>query len=579
MSRPPARALLDALARHGALDLLGRMGILPLVTVLWRLGRRPQTWREERDLLRDYREFRAAHGPTLGPGADLADPRRKVLVVSLTDWVMQIKGEAMLAKALQLRGLTPVIAIDPLAVRARLYFRGFGFRDFVSFERFGTRADENEVRAEAAAWMAGSRSFRDLRELQYRGVHVGRHVLGTVSRMLRQGTPDLADPRVRAMLERLLPAAMRTVRRTERLVATARPEMALFLERGYTPYGEVYDVLLNAGVNVVQWVGSHVNESLVFRRCTPENRHDHPFSLSDETWDEVRRHRLTEMEDAILRREFGDRYRDGAWFNRQRLQDGKRVKAADEIRRQLGLDPEKKTAVVFSHLLWDATFFFGTDVFDNYEQWLVETVRAACRNPRLNWVVKLHPANVWKVRREDPNAEFVEERVLREQIGPLPPHVKLVRPETDINTYSFFQLMDYCLTVRGTIGMEAPCYGIPVVTAGTGRYSGRGFTLDSRDREEYLARLARLETVPPLAPAEIELAKKHAYALFKLRPLEFTSFRLRFPDVETPSHPLDHNADVLVRSFAELAAAPDLKAFADWAIHSKRPDFVNGLGE
>src|SRR5207247_2842701 len=182
--------------------------------------------------------------------------------------------------------------------------------------------------------------------------------------------------------------------------------------------------------------------------------------------------------------------------NRQRGQGGKRVKAAEEGREQLGLDPGKKTAVVFSHLLWDATFFYGTDVFDNYEEWLVETVRAACRNPSLNWVIKLHPANIWKVRREDPTADFMEERVLRQRVGPLPAHVKVVRPETDINTYSFFLVMDYCLTVRGTIGMEAPCYVIPVVTAGTGRYSGRGFTVDSRDRDEYLARLAALETVP-----------------------------------------------------------------------------------
>ena len=124
--------------------------------------------------------------------------------------------------------------------------------------------------------------------------------------------------------------------------------------------------------------------------------------------------------------------------------------------------------------------------------------------------------------------------------------------------------------------MEAPCYGIPVVTAGTGRYSGRGFTLDSRDRDEYLSRLATLETVPRLAAAQVELAKKHAHALFKLRPLEFTSFRVRYPDVDTPSHPLDHNVDVFVRSFDELSRARDLAAFADWAVESKRLDFMNG---
>ena len=33
-----------------------------------------------------------------------------------------------------------------------------------------------------------------------------------------------------------------------------------------------------------------------------------------------------------------------------------------------------------------------------------------------------------------------------------------------------FKVIDYGITVRGTIGIELPCFGIPVITAGTGRY-------------------------------------------------------------------------------------------------------------
>jgi hypothetical protein len=383
---------------------------------------------------------------------------------------------------------------------------------------------------------------------------------------------------VQALLRELVPAALQTAVRAERAVAAVQPHSALFLERGYTPFGEVYDVVVNAGVNTIQWVGAHVNEALVVRRCTDVNRHDHPFSLSEETWEDVTSMPWTEAEEAVLQREFEDRYKEGAWFNRQRLQDGKLVKEVDELRRQLGLDPARKTAVVFSHLFWDATFFFGEDLFDNYEQWLVETVRAACRNPALNWIVKLHPANVWKLKRENAPMEFVEESALRKAIGPLPSHVRLLRPETDINTFSFFRLMDYCLTVRGTIGIESPCYGIPVLTAGTGRYSERGFTIDSQSREEYLGRLARLENVPPLGPREIELARRHAYALFKRRPLVFSSFRLVFPGADHPSHPLDHDVEIFLRSREELLRAPDLAAFAEWAVESKRLDYMTPSG-
>ena len=74
------------------------------------------------------------------------------------------------------------------------------------------------------------------------------------------------------------------------------------------------------------------------------------------------------------------------------------------------------------------------------------------------------------------------------------------------------------ITIRGSIGIELPCFGVPVLTAGTGFYSGRGFTVDSASRAEYLARLAPIEELPPLTDREIELARRHAYALFRLRP-------------------------------------------------------------
>ena len=72
-------------------------------------------------------------------------------------------------------------------------------------------------------------------------------------------------------------------------------------------------------------------------------------------------------------------------------------------------------------------------------------------------------------------------RALRRHFGNLPGHVKLMRADTGINTFSLFDVADYGLTVRGTIGMELPCFGIPVVTAGTGRYSGPWFYHRSYD--------------------------------------------------------------------------------------------------
>ena len=53
--------------------------------------------------------------------------------------------------------------------------------------------------------------------------------------------------------------------------------------------------------------------------------------------------------------------------------------------------------------------------------------------------------------------------------------------------------MDYCLTVWGIIGIGAATHRIPVMTAGTGRYHGLGFTIDSQTKKEYKSRLLNIE--------------------------------------------------------------------------------------
>jgi hypothetical protein len=90
--------------------------------------------------------------------------------------------------------------------------------------------------------------------------------------------------------------------------------------------------------------------------------------------------------------------------------------------------------------------------------------------------------------------------------------------------------MDYCLTVRGTIGIEAGCFGIRVLTAGTGRFDRLGFTRDYATTADYLADLRRLPALPPMTPAEIELARRFAYGVFMARPTKLTANTFRFGD-------------------------------------------------
>jgi hypothetical protein len=503
-----------------------------------------------------------------------AEPARvTVLLASLTYSVFQLKLEGMLAKAFQLEGVEPVAAVPSDSDLPRRYLEVFGVRRFVSLDDFVEAETEEQAQRDAEAALASIADAAGVKALTYRGAGVGRQALSTVSRHLHDGAVDPSDPETRELIEQFLALAIRTTLASERLLDELRPESVLFNERNYAAEGPLSDLALERGLNVIQFVSGFEDDSLVFKRYTAATKGLHPRSLSDESWPVVEAMEWTPKRDRELERDFEHRY-DGTTFLARFNQARTRPISRDEIVARLGLDPGRKTAVVFSHVLWDANMFYGRDLFADQEEWFVETVRAACANDRVNWIVKLHPANVWKLRRDGYEGELDETRAIRERVGDLPAHVHVLPPDSDISTWSLFDVTDYGVTIRGSIGFELPCFGVPVLTAGTGFYSGRGFTLDSSSPEEYLARLASIETTRPLSDEERVRARKHAYALFRLRQTRFTSFRSVYGSPEQVARPFEATIEVSLRTPEELERAEDLRRFGDWAVDSRALDYL-----
>ena len=402
---------------------------------------------------------------------------------------------------------------------------------------------------------------------------IGRVALSNVLSRHKFSRFDLANSETLKEICDVLVQSQRNVLAVEQLVEEQRPELALLLEKGLSPMAELFGVCVAKGIPVVQYVGSQNMNEYVLKRFNLQNRHQHPFSLDETTWNRVKAMSWTPEQETELLEEFADSYRKGLWFNRKFLHQGKEIKPTDAVRKQLGLDPGKKTAVIFSHVLWDATFFYGEGLFDDYETWLLKTLEAACANTNVNWVVKLHPDLVWKLKYEGYTGELRDVIAMKSAIGSFPDHVKLVLPETDISTYCFYEIADYCLTVRGTVGIEMACHGVPVLTAGTGRYSNLGFTIDSKTTDEYLERLMRIHTLPPMSAHQVELARRFAYALFKLRPWPMSSFEMTKMPIEQTGHPLDHNLIPLIKNREDLAVADDIRIFGSW-IATDEIDFI-----
>jgi hypothetical protein len=130
-------------------------------------------------------------------------------------------------------------------------------------------------------------------------------------------------------------------------------------------------------------------------------------------------------------------------------------------------------------------------------------------------------------------------------------------------------VLDYCLTVRGTVGIEAAALGIRTLTAGTGRYDRHGFTKDFETTENYLRQIRMLHELPPPTKEEIERALRYAYGVFLLRPTPTLALN--------SANDLDEGAKLRVRfnvrNDGEFLRSPEVSKLADW-IGTEREDFI-----
>src|SRR5229473_8445899 len=108
----------------------------------------------------------------------------RVLILSLSDMVYQLKLEAMLGAALKLRGWRPIVLTNARThTRALRYFRAFGLTELVYLDDFPPAASDRARCAEAAAaLLAGTLTFQTVKAWTFGGSWVGPQILSTVSR-------------------------------------------------------------------------------------------------------------------------------------------------------------------------------------------------------------------------------------------------------------------------------------------------------------------------------------------------------------------------------------------------------------
>lgn len=528
---------------------------------------------------KDYRLFR----DSVQPYRELLDKLRATSQASTPQGGLAIVvGRAMNAQWLQIWAVLgawlTVKGYRVYAITARnnpiqnLYLRLFGF---ILIHLEDLQIDKIPVPAAVAGEFDRLESFRDFKEYEYKGTPLGKMALSTFSRQRATGIMDVADPESRREVRHWLAHLYKSLQIADRLYAERNVRMLFFTEVFMEEYGALYYAALKSRLNIVRFAGTVRDNAIVVQHLNEESDRTHFSSISARSWASILGCPDSTKVDEELSQNFADRYGD-RWALSKRNQPNTRIMTVAEARALLGIPEGCKIAVIYSHILYDTLFFNGEDLFDNYADWLVRSVKAACANPRVQWFIKVHPSNLWRGELEYYHGgKYEEVRLIEEHVGKLPDHVRLVYPDTPLSPYTWMQVADFGITVRGTSGIELGALGKTVITAGSGRYEDIGFTHNSSSIDEYLDVLARIPDVPAPTECQLRLGKRFAYATFCMKPFTLDFFK---PVTRTGKASIFSSDDlVYLGNFTDgMSSVPvSLERFAAWTADKDNIDFLN----
>ncbi|PSB80705.1 hypothetical protein C5F62_13990 [Photobacterium damselae subsp. damselae] len=162
-----------------------------------------------------------------------------------------------------------------------------------------------------------------------------------------------------------------------------------------------------------------------------------------------------------------------------------------------------KNVFVMAHAFSDAPHVGEYLLFDDYYDWLVNTLIYLNDKSNLNCFVKSHPSSyMW-------GEKGVVENIIQEYSLN-----NIIIVPKDLHPQSIYELADCIITAKGTAGLEFSCNGIPAITAGQSCYSGFGIAFESNSVNDYYKNLDCIEFMPKLNDDVITKSKVLLYKTF-----------------------------------------------------------------
>lgn len=154
-------------------------------------------------------------------------------------------------------------------------------------------------------------------------------------------------------------------------------------------------------------------------------------------------------------------------------------------------DEKQPTILLAANVIWDLAALNKQIVFQDMNQWILETIKWFGARPDYQLIIKPHPA---ESAPEIPRTNETVEKTIKFEYKKLPRNIILLRPDTDITSNEILKMKNLKGVVvhTTTVGFEFPAHGFPTITTAMSPYREFGFTIDPIDKDEYFHSLEKL---------------------------------------------------------------------------------------
>jgi hypothetical protein len=414
-------------------------------------------------------------------------------------------NQCLSAKAGESEGLMPVIIMQYYIRKHKRLFDNAGIRNIEIMLLNITLLDRIRAFLWAKKVYKTLKTPEDLLNFSYDGITMGglvyssylfRHMTGTVFKIIPE-------------IKRYLSHCYLNYLYYKRLFNKYTPQFTVLTNNTYIECGTLFQMSINKNIPAYV-VGWPVSNRVIIKRYDKDVNID-DLSIINPTqaeWEIILQNKKSQWV------ENGKKWMEKRYngedmsFGGADAAVGKPLISKKAIYDLLGIDSTKKIVLVCSHVMWDDPVIY-TNLYRDYYWWWVETAKIANEIEDVYWVFKAHPGEWDTLGRKTDQIPIRSLDVLKSMN--LKPHIKFLDSGLTFNNYSLMQIVDALVTIRGTVGVEYSCMGIPVVVAGTGSYTCADFAIQPNSIEEYKYVLKNINSLEKLSQETIDRALMFAY--------------------------------------------------------------------